>query len=152
MPGPGAAPGATAPARLHRRAVFGQPEILLGVIPGIGGTQRLTRLVGRAKALDLILTGRRMGAEEAERAGLVSRVVPSDGLDREVAEAAATVAGYGRAAVRAAREAVDQALEVGLSHGLRFERRSFHALFATEDQKEGMRAFLEKRPPEFTGR
>ncbi|MFE0646331.1 enoyl-CoA hydratase-related protein [Streptomyces sp. NPDC058877] len=134
------------------RAVFGQPEVLLGVMPGIGGTQRLTRLVGRAKAMDLILTGRRMSAEEAERAGLVSRVVPAADLAGEAADIAATVAGLGRAAVRAAREAVDQSLEVGLSHGLRFERRSFHALFATEDQKEGMRAFLQKRPPTFTGR
>ncbi|MFE9257851.1 enoyl-CoA hydratase-related protein [Streptomyces sp. NPDC006879] len=132
-------------------AVFGQPEIKLGVIPGIGGTQRLTRLVGKAKAMDLILTGRTMDAQEAERSGLVSRVVPAERLLTEATEAARTIAGHGRNAVMAAREAVDQALEVGLRDGIRFERRSFHALFATLDQKEGMGAFLDKRPPEFTG-
>ncbi|MFD8378048.1 enoyl-CoA hydratase-related protein [Streptomyces sp. NPDC059679] len=132
-------------------AVFGQPEIKLGVIPGIGGTQRLTRLVGKAKAMDLILTGRTMDAEEAERCGLVSRVVPDDQLMAEAAEAAAAIASYGRTAVRAAREAVERALEVGLREGLLFERRTFHALFATEDQSEGMRAFLDKRAPRFTG-
>lgn len=132
-------------------AVFGQPEIKLGVIPGIGGTQRLTRLVGKAKAMDLILTGRTMDAEEAERCGLVSRVVPDDQLMAEAAEAAAAIASYGRTAVRAAREAVERALEVGLREGLLFERRTFHALFATDDQSEGMRAFLDKRAPHFTG-
>ena len=133
-------------------AVFGQPEIKLGVIPGIGGTQRLTRLVGRAKAMDLVLTGRTMDAREAESAGLVSRVVPDDQVLPEALVAAAAIASYGRAAVTAARECVDRALETGLRDGLRFERRVFHALFATEDQTEGMSAFLEKRTPKFTGR
>ncbi|MPY51892.1 enoyl-CoA hydratase-related protein [Streptomyces acidicola] len=132
-------------------AVFGQPEIKLGVIPGIGGTQRLTRLVGRAKAMDLILTGRTMDAHEAERSGLVSRVVPDDRVLPTATEAAATVAAYGTPAVRAARECVDRALETGLTEGTLFERRVFHALFATEDQKEGMSAFLEKREPNFRG-
>ena len=133
-------------------AVFGQPEIKLGVIPGIGGTQRLTRLVGKATAMDLVLTGRTMDAREAVRRGLVSRVVPDDRVLPEAMEAAATIASYGRTAVRAARECVNQALETGLRDGIRFERRAFHALFATEDQKEGMTAFLEKRAPRFTGR
>ncbi|WP_443052429.1 enoyl-CoA hydratase-related protein [Streptomyces sp. JV176] len=133
-------------------AVFGQPEIKLGVIPGIGGTQRLTRLVGRAKAMDLVLTGRTMDAVEAERSGLVSRVVPDDRVLEEATRAATAVASYGRPAVTAAREAVDRALETGLRDGVLFERRLFHALFATEDQSEGMRAFLEKREPRFTGR
>ncbi|MCF4138212.1 enoyl-CoA hydratase-related protein [Streptomyces sp. Tue 6430] len=133
-------------------AVFGQPEIGLGVIPGIGGTQRLTRLVGRAKAMDLVLTGRTMDAAEAERCGLVSRVVPDHRVLPEALEAATTIASYGRAAVRAARECVDRALETGLRDGIRFERRTFHALFATHDQKEGMAAFLQKRPPRFQGR
>jgi enoyl-CoA hydratase len=133
-------------------AVFGQPEIRLGVIPGIGGTQRLTHLVGKAKAMDLILTGRTMDAEEAERSGLVARVVPADRLMDEATAMARTIASYGKAASMAAREAVDRALEVGLAEGTRYERRVFHGLFATEDQKEGMRAFLEKRPPRFTGR
>ncbi|GGS09212.1 enoyl-CoA hydratase [Streptomyces aureoverticillatus] len=133
-------------------AVFGQPEIKLGVIPGIGGTQRLPRLVGKAKAMDLVLTGRPMDAAEAERCGLVSRVVPDDRVLSEATEAATTIASYGRAAVRAAREAVAQALETGLRDGILFERRVFHGLFATADQREGMRAFLEKREPRFTGR
>ncbi|MFJ9585057.1 enoyl-CoA hydratase-related protein [Streptomyces acidicola] len=132
-------------------AVFGQPEIKLGVIPGIGGTQRLTRLVGRAKAMDLILTGRTMDAHEAERSGLVSRVVPDDRVLPTATEAAATIAAYGTPAVRAARECVDRALETGLTEGTLFERRVFHALFATEGQKEGMSAFLEKREPNFRG-
>ncbi|WP_369237045.1 enoyl-CoA hydratase-related protein [Streptomyces sp. R21] len=133
-------------------AVFGQPEIRLGVIPGIGGTQRLTRLVGRAKAMDLVLTGRTMDAPEAERAGLVSRVVPDDQVLPEALEAARAIASHGRASVAAARECVDRALETGLRDGILFERRVFHGLFATEDQKEGMAAFLEKRVPRFTGR
>ena len=133
-------------------AVFGQPEIRLGVIPGIGGTQRLTRLVGRAKAMDLVLTGRTMDAQEAERAGLVSRVVPDDQVLPEALEAARAIASHGRASVTAARECVDRALETGLRDGILFERRVFHGLFATEDQKEGMAAFLEKRVPRFTGR
>jgi enoyl-CoA hydratase len=132
-------------------AVFGQPEIKLGVIPGIGGTQRLTRLVGRAKAMDLILTGRTMNAREAEASGLVSRVVPDDRVLTESTEAATTVASYGRPAVTAARESVDRALETGLRDGLLFERRVFHALFATEDQSEGMSAFMKKRAPVFKG-
>lgn len=133
-------------------ARFGQPEIKLGVIPGIGGTQRLTRLVGKAKAMDLILTGRLMDAEEAERCGLVARVVPADRLQAEAHAAARTIAGYGKTAVMVAREAVERALEVGLREGILFERRTFHALFATHDQAEGMRAFLDKRQPAFTGR
>ncbi|MFD9963690.1 enoyl-CoA hydratase-related protein [Amycolatopsis sp. NPDC058986] len=133
-------------------AKFGQPEITLGVIPGIGGTQRLTRLVGKAKAMDLILTGRLIDAAEAERIGLISRVVPADRLLAEVTEVAEQIAGYGKLAAMAARECVDRALETGLSDGIRYERRMFHALFATEDQREGMRAFLEKRPALFTSR
>lgn len=133
-------------------AKFGQPEIKLGLIPGMGGSQRLTRLVGKAKAMDLILTGRMMGAEEAERAGLVARVIPAERLLDEALEAARTIAGYGRTALMAAREAVERAEEVGLREGLLFERRTYYALWATEDAKEGMRAFLEKRPPVFQGR
>jgi enoyl-CoA hydratase len=133
-------------------AKFGQPEIKLGVIPGIGGTQRLTRLVGKAKAMDLILTGRLMGAEEAERAGLVARVVPADRLLTEATDTAAVIASYSKPATMVAREAVERALEVGLSEGVLFERRTFHAMFATADQKEGMAAFLAKRPARFTGR
>ncbi|MEU5316273.1 enoyl-CoA hydratase-related protein [Streptomyces sp. NPDC021056] len=133
-------------------AVFGQPEIKLGVIPGIGGTQRLTRIIGRAKAMDLVLTGRTMDAREAESAGLVSRVVPDERVLTEALEAAETIASYGRTAVRAARDCVDRSLETGLRDGIRYERRVFHALFATHDQKEGMTAFLEKRAPRFTGR
>jgi enoyl-CoA hydratase len=133
-------------------AVFGQPEIKLGVIPGMGGTQRLTRLVGKAKAMDLILTGRMMDAVEAERAGLVSRVIASDRLMEETFAAAETIATYGKAAAMAAREAVDRALETGLRDGIAFERRLFHALFATADQKEGMAAFVEKRRPTFVGK
>jgi enoyl-CoA hydratase len=133
-------------------ARFGQPEIKLGVIPGIGGTQRLTRLVGKAKAMDLILTGRLMDAAEAERSGLVARVVPAARLADEAATTAAAIASHGKPAAMAAREAVDRALEMGLREGVLFERRLFHALFATDDQKEGMRAFLEKRPAHFTGR
>jgi enoyl-CoA hydratase len=132
-------------------ARFGQPEITLGVIPGIGGTQRLTRLVGRAKAMDMILTGRLVDAEEADRIGLVSRVVPAERLLAEATEVAEQIAGYGKLAVTAARDCVDRALETGLGDGIRYERKAFHALFATRDQKEGMRAFLEKRQPTFTG-
>ncbi|MBD9374625.1 enoyl-CoA hydratase [Rhizobium sp. ARZ01] len=132
-------------------AMFGQPEIKLGVIPGMGGSQRLTKLVGKAKAMDLILTGRLMDATEAERCGLVARVVPADKLMDEALKAAETIAGYGKAATTAAREAVDRALEGGLREGILFERRLFHALFATADQKEGMAAFVEKRAPTFKG-
>ncbi len=132
-------------------AMFGQPEIKLGVIPGMGGSQRLTKLVGKSKAMDLILTGRMMDAAEAERCGLVARVVPADRLMDETMQAAQTIAGYGKAATTAAREAVDRALELGLREGIQFERRLFHALFATADQKEGMAAFIEKRSPNFKG-
>lgn len=133
-------------------AKFGQPEITLGVIPGMGGTQRLTRLVGKAKAMDLILTGRLVDAAEAERIGLISRVVPADQLLAEVTRIAEQIAGYGKLAATAARECVDRALETGLSDGIRYERRVFHALFATEDQQEGMQAFLQKRAARFAGR
>jgi enoyl-CoA hydratase len=132
-------------------ARFGQPEIKLGVMPGMGGSQRLTGLIGKAKAMDMILTGRTMSADEAERSGLVSRVVPAATLMEETLAAAHMIAGFGKPAAMAAREAVDRALELGLREGILFERRSFHALFASEDQKEGMGAFLEKRPPTFTG-
>ena len=130
-------------------AHFGQPEIKLGVIPGIGGSQRLTQLVGKAKAMDMVLTGRLMNAVEAERAGLVARVVPEERLLEEAIEAATLIAGYGRIATIAAKEAVDRALEVSLQEGLLFERRLFHSLFATHDQKEGMQAFIEKRTANF---
>jgi enoyl-CoA hydratase len=133
-------------------ARFGQPEINLGVMPGMGGTQRLTRLIGRARAMDLILTGRPLDAAEAERAGLVSRVVPDDRLLAEAAEAAALIASRGKTATMYAREAVNRADEVSLREGILFERRSFHTLCATEDRAEGMRAFLDKRPPAFRGR
>ncbi|WP_226366527.1 enoyl-CoA hydratase [Pseudonocardia sp. ICBG162] len=131
-------------------ARFGQPEIRLGVIPGIGGSQRLTRAVGRAKAMDLCLTGRTMDAAEAERSGLVSRVVPADTLLDEALAVASTIAGMSRTATAAAKEAVAVALETSLAEGLRFERRTFHALFATPDRAEGMAAFLEKRPAVFS--
>ncbi|MFG6202487.1 enoyl-CoA hydratase-related protein [Nonomuraea sp. JJY05] len=130
-------------------AVFGQPEIRLGVIPGIGGTQRLTRLIGRAKAMDLILTGRTLNSAEAESAGLVSRVVPADRLLEEATQIAATIASFSKPAAVAAREAVNRADETSLREGTLFERRVFHALFAGDDQTEGMRAFLEKRAPSF---
>lgn len=133
-------------------AMFGQPEIKLGVIPGMGGSQRLTKLVGKAKAMDMILTGRMMDATEAERCGLVARVLPAEKLLDETLVAAQTIAGYGKAATMAAREAVDRALEGGLREGILFERRIFHALFATNDQKEGMAAFIEKRTPQFQGK
>jgi len=130
-------------------ARFGQPEIKLGIIPGAGGTQRLTRAVGKARAMDLILTGRMMEAGEALACGLVARVVPDDLLMEEAMNAARTIAGHGRAAVLAAREAVKAAFEAPLREGLRFERQAFYALFATADQKEGMSAFVEKRKPKF---
>ena len=133
-------------------AKFGQPEIKLGVIPGAGGTQRLPRAVGKAKAMDLALTGRMMDATEAERAGLVSRVVPLDKLMDEALGAALMICGYGQPSVFAAKEAINRAFESGLSDGVMFERRLFHALFATEDQKEGMDAFVNKRKPEFKNR
>lgn len=133
-------------------ARFGQPEIKLGIIPGAGGTQRLPRAVGKAKAMDLVLTGRMMDALEAERAGLVSRVVPADRLLEEALAVAGTIASYSLASVLMAKEALVRAYEMPLSEGILFERRMFHALFATEDQKEGMAAFLEKRPAEFRHR
>ncbi|MCY7370448.1 MAG: enoyl-CoA hydratase [Polaromonas sp.] len=133
-------------------AKFGQPEIKLGIIPGAGGTQRLPRAVGKAKAMDMTLTGRTMDAAEAERSGLVSRVVPLAGLMDEALAAALTICSYGQIAVMAAKEAVNRAFESGLSDGVMFERRLFHATFATEDQKEGMAAFIGKRSPAFTHR
>ena len=133
-------------------ARFGQPEIKLGIIPGAGGTQRLPRAVSKAKAMDLCLTARLMDAEEAERAGLVSRVVPADRLLDEAVAAATVIAGFSLPSVMMAKEAVNRAYEVSLSEGVTFERRLFHSLFATEDQKEGMVAFLEKRAPVFQHR
>lgn len=133
-------------------ATFGQPEIRLGIIPGMGGSQRLTRAIGPQKAMEMILTGRTMDAEAAERAGLVARVVPADNLLDEVMEVAATIAGQSLPAVMAAKEAVRAALDSPLADGLRHERSLFRALFATEDQKEGMRAFMEKRAPQFQNR
>jgi enoyl-CoA hydratase len=133
-------------------ARFGQPEIKLGIIPGAGGTQRLPRAVGKAKAMDLILGGRMMDAAEAERAGLVSRVVPADKLLDEAVATATAIAGFSLPAVMMAKEAVNRAYEAPLSEGLLFERRLFHSLFATADQKEGMAAFVEKRAPRFEHR
>ena len=130
-------------------AKFGQPEIKLGVIPGIGGTQRLTHAVGKAKAMDLILTGRMMDAAEAEKSGLVARVVPAANLMDEAMKIADTIANMSLPSVLAAKEAVNRAFETGLSEGVVFERRIFHSLFATEDQKEGMKAFVEKRAPKW---
>jgi enoyl-CoA hydratase len=133
-------------------ARFGQPEIKLGIIPGAGGTQRLPRAVGKAKAMDLILTARMMDAREAESAGLVSRVVAADKLLEEALAAAEAIAAFSLPAVMMAKEAVNRAYEAPLSEGLLFERRLFHSLFATEDQKEGMAAFVEKRPARFKHR
>ena len=130
-------------------AKFGQPEIKLGVIPGIGGTQRLARAVGKAKAMDLILTGRMMDAAEAERSGLVARVVPAASLMAEAIKVAETIAAMSQPSLIAAKEAVNRSFETSLAEGVRFERRVFHALFATKDRKEGMAAFIEKRPPRF---
>jgi enoyl-CoA hydratase len=133
-------------------AKFVQPEIKLGVIPGIGGTQRLTRAVGKAKAMDLCLTGRMMDAAEAERAGLVARVVPLAELMDTALAAADTIAQMSRTAVMLAKESINRAFELPLAEGIRFERRVFHSLFATADQKEGMGAFIAKRPPRFENR
>ncbi|MFV0386932.1 enoyl-CoA hydratase [Paracoccus sp. (in: a-proteobacteria)] len=133
-------------------AKFGQPEINLGVIPGIGGTQRLTRFVGKSKAMDMILTGRFMDAAEAERSGLVSRVVPTSKLIPEVMAIARKICEKSATATKAVKEAVNRAYESTLHEGLLFERRAFHSMFATEDQKEGMAAFLEKREPQFRDR
>jgi enoyl-CoA hydratase len=130
-------------------ARFGQPEIKLGIIPGAGGTQRLPRAIGKAKAMDLALTGRMMDAQEAERAGLVSRVVPLDKLMDEALSAALSICDYSQMAVMSAKESINRAFESSLSDGVMFERRMFHALFATEDQIEGMDAFVNKRKPVF---
>ena len=129
-------------------AKFGQPEIKLGVLPGMGGSQRLTRAIGKAKAMDLILTGRTIDAAEAERSGLVSRVVPADDLLTEAKAVATTISQMSRSAARMAKEAVNRAFESTLSEGLLYERRLFHSTFATDDQSEGMAAFIEKRPAE----
>ena len=133
-------------------AKFGQPEIKLGVIPGIGGTQRFTRAVGKAKAMDIMLTGRMMDVEEAERAGLVARIVPLASLLDEAVKVAETIAAMSLPSVLAAKEAVNRAFETSLAEGVRFERRVFHSLFATADQKEGMAAFAEKRKAAFKNR
>ena len=133
-------------------AKFGQPEINLGIIPGAGGTQRLTRAIGKAKAMDMVLTARMMDAAEAERAGLVSRVVPADQLIAEALKMGQKIASLSGPSVAIAKEAVNRAFEMPLAEGLRFERKLFYALFATADQKEGMAAFAEKRKPAFQGR
>jgi enoyl-CoA hydratase len=133
-------------------AKFGQPEIQLGVMPGAGGTQRLPRYIGKAKAMDLILTARMMDAAEAERSGLVARVVPADKLVDEALAAAKKIASFSQPIAMMAKEAVNRAFETTLAEGVRFERRVFHAMFATEDQKEGMAAFVEKRKPQFKNR
>ena len=133
-------------------AKFGQPEIKLGVLPGMGGSQRLTRAIGKAKAMDLILTGRTIDAAEAERSGLVSRVVPADELLTEAMAVATTISRMSRSATRMAKEAVNRAFESTLAEGLLYERRLFHSAFATDDQTEGMAAFSEKRPANFTHR
>lgn len=130
-------------------AKFGQPEVKLGVMPGMGGTQRLARSIGKAKAMDLCLTGRMMGAEEAERCGLVARVVPPDNLLDETLKAAESIASMSLPIAMMTKESVNRAHETTLAEGIRFERRVFHAMFATADQKEGMGAFVDKRQPEF---
>ena len=133
-------------------AKFGQPEIKLATIPGLGGTQRLTRAIGKAKAMELCMTGRMMDAEEAERAGLVSRIVPAASLMDEAMKTASTIAGLSRPSVLMAKESVNRAFETTLAEGVRFERRLFHSTFSTEDQKEGMSAFIAKRKPDFKHR
>jgi enoyl-CoA hydratase len=133
-------------------AKFGQPEIKLGVIPGVGGTQRLTRAIGKAKAMDLCLTGRMMDATEAERSGLVARIVPLATLMDETVKIAATIASMSLPSVMVAKEAINRSFEISLAEGIRFERRVFHPLFATVDQKEGMAAFVAKRPAKFENR
>lgn len=133
-------------------AKFGQPEITLGILPGMGGTQRLARAVGKAKAMDMVLTGRMIDAAEAERIGLVARVVPAERLLEEAIAAAEKIASFSGPSVMMAKESVNRAFETTLAEGLRFERRLFHSLFATEDQKEGMSAFVEKRKPAFRHR
>ncbi|PRB41096.1 enoyl-CoA hydratase [Arthrobacter sp. MYb23] len=133
-------------------AKFGQPEIRIGVIPGMGGTQRLTRAIGKAKAMEMVLTGRTMGAEEAERAGLVTRVVPVAGLMEEALATAAVIAGMSKPITQLGKEAVNAAHEMSLADGVHFERRLNHSCWAMEDQKEGMSAFIDKRTPEFSHR
>jgi len=133
-------------------AKFGQPEITLGTLPGSGGTQRLTRMVGKSKAMEMCLTGRMMDAEEAERAGLVTRVVAADQLMEEAMKVASKIASLSRPAVMMAKEAVNRAYETTLAEGIKYERRLFHSTFATEDQKEGMAAFIEKRKPDWKHR
>lgn len=133
-------------------ARFGQPEITIGILPGAGATQRLPRFIGKAKAMDMILTGRMIDAEEAERMGLVARVIPADKLIEEAVGTAQHIASLSRPAVLMAKECVNRAFEMPLSEGIRFERRMFHAAFSTEGQKEGMSAFLEKRPAKYTNR
>ncbi|HMM54146.1 MAG TPA: enoyl-CoA hydratase [Candidatus Desulfobacillus sp.] len=133
-------------------AKFGQPEIKLGILPGAGGTQRLPRAVGKAKAMDLCLTARMMDAAEAERAGLVSRVVPAEKLLEEAMAAATTIAGFSLPVIMMVKECVNRAYESGLAEGLLFERRTFHAAFALADKQEGMAAFIDKRPPQFKNR
>ena len=133
-------------------AKFGQPEIKLGVTPGMGGSQRLTHAVGKAKAMEMCLTGRMIDAEEAERAGLVARIVPADQLVDEALKTAATIAGMAPLAVLANKEMVNAAFQMGLAQGVQYERRLFHGLFGTADQKEGMAAFVEKRPGNWTGK
>ena len=133
-------------------AKFGQPEIKLGTLPGAGGTQRLTRAIGKAKAMDLCLTGRMMGSEEAERAGLIARIVDADKLMDEAMDAASVIAGMSRPAVLINKESVNRSFETTLAEGIRFERRMFHSTFAMEDQKEGMAAFAEKRKAEWKQR
>jgi enoyl-CoA hydratase len=133
-------------------ARFGQPEITIGILPGAGATQRLPRFIGKSKAMDMVLTGRMIDADEAERMGLVSRVVPAEKLIEEAVATAQHIASMSRPAVLLAKECVNRAYETGLSEGIRFERRMFHASFATHGQKEGMTAFVEKRPPKFSNR
>jgi len=133
-------------------AKFGQPEIQLGVMPGAGGTQRLTRAIGKSKAMDMVLSARMMDAAEAERSGLVSRVVPAEKLLDEALDAAKKIASFSQPIAMMAKESVNRAFETTLAEGIRFERRLFHAMFATEDQKEGMAAFIDKRRPSFKNR
>ena len=133
-------------------ARFGQPEITLGTIPGAGGTQRLTRFVGKSKAMEMCLTGRMMDAQEAERCGLVSRIVPAADLLEDAVKTAAKIARMSQPVAMMAKESVNRAFETTLAEGIRFERRIFHSTFATEDQKEGMSAFVDKRQPSFRNR
>ena len=133
-----------------KTAVFGQPEISLGIMPGIGGSQRLTRIIGKSKAMEMCLTGRLMDAEEAEKAGLVARIVSNEILMEEAKNTAKKIASFSKPAVQMLKESINRSYETSLSEGIRFERRSFHALFSTTDQKEGMLAFVEKREANFT--